>query len=142
MPPTNDHRHPYQQMPDHHPCRGARGTWRQHKRGTPEGRLSPGPRDYATVGELYEVLAQSLDACAAALGEAALFVGDPALQVDATLAPLQGVMAVTDLLSAHQAIETIVTQGEGAGGEEIDWRRGLSPMVRSFGVGPGADGCT
>jgi CDGSH-type Zn-finger protein/uncharacterized Fe-S cluster protein YjdI len=93
---------------------------RHYKRGVPEGRLSPGPRDYATVGELYEVLAQSLDACAAALGETALFVGDPRLQVDATLAPLDGVLAVTDLRSAQQAIETIVTQGEGAGGEETD----------------------
>ena len=93
---------------------------RQYKRGVPEGRLSPGPRDYATVGELYEVLAQSLDACAAALGEAALFVGAPALQVDATLAPLHGVIAVTDLRSARAAIETIVTQGEGAGSESTD----------------------
>lgn len=83
-------------------------------------RLSPGPRDYTTVGELYEVLAQSLDACAVALGEAALFVGDPRLQVDATLAPLDGVIAVTDLRSAREAIETIVTQGEGAGDEETN----------------------
>ncbi len=93
---------------------------RHYRRAVPEGRLSPGPRDYTTVGELYEVLAQSLAACAAADGEAALFVGDPALQVDATLAPLSGVIAVTDLASAQQAIATIVTQGEGAGGEQAD----------------------
>lgn len=93
---------------------------REYRRAVPEGRLSPGPRDYDTVGELYEVLAQSLEACVAAFGEAALFVGDPALQVDATLAPLPGVVAVTDLASARQAIHTIVTQGEGAGSEEID----------------------
>jgi len=93
---------------------------RQYRRMVPEGRLSPGPRDYATVGELYEVLAQSLEACAAALGEATLFRGNPALQVDAGLAPLPGVTAVTDLRSAQAAIETIVTQGEGAGDEHID----------------------
>lgn len=93
---------------------------REYRRAVPEGRLSPGPRDYDTVSELYEVLAQSLEACVAAFGEAALFVGDPALQVDATLAPLPGVVAVTDLASARQAIHTIVTQGEGAGSEEID----------------------
>jgi CDGSH-type Zn-finger protein/uncharacterized Fe-S cluster protein YjdI len=93
---------------------------RQYRRVVPEGRLSPGPRDYDTVGELYEVLAQSLDACAAALGDAVLFCGDPALQVDASLAPLPGMIAVTDLRSARQAIETIVTQGEGAGDEEHD----------------------
>lgn len=93
---------------------------RDYRRAVPPGRLSPGPRDYTTVGELYEVLARSLDACAAAVGEAALFCGDPARQVDASLAPLTGVMAVTDLASAHQAIATIVTQGEGAGDESTD----------------------
>ena len=93
---------------------------RQYRRMVPEGRLSPGPRDYDTVGELYEVLAQSLDACAAAQGEATLFRGHPSLQVDATLAPLPGVAPVTDLRSAQAAISTIVTQGEGAGHEEVD----------------------
>jgi CDGSH-type Zn-finger protein/uncharacterized Fe-S cluster protein YjdI len=42
------------------------------------------------------------------------------LQVDAGLAPLPGVTAVTDLRSAQAAIATIVTQGEGAGDEHID----------------------
>ena len=93
---------------------------RSYQRAVPEGRLSPGPRDYDTVGALYEVLAASLQACAAAQGEAALFIGDPGLQVDASLAPLPGVTAVTDLASALQAIQTIVTQGEGAGSEHAD----------------------
>ncbi len=92
----------------------------RYERKLPEGRLSPGPRDYATVGELYEVLAQSLTACAEAMGEAALFCGDPALQVDASLAPLPGLAPVTDLRSAQAAIATIVTQGEGAGDESAD----------------------
>jgi CDGSH-type Zn-finger protein/uncharacterized Fe-S cluster protein YjdI len=93
---------------------------RQYRRQVPEGRLSPGPRDYATVGELYETLAQSLAAFVQVHGQAALFVGDPALQVDATLAPLPGVARVTDLASARAAITTIVTQGEGAGAEHGD----------------------
>ncbi len=93
---------------------------RQYRRAVPAGRLSPGPRDYDTVGELYEVLAQSLTRCAAVMGEGQLFRGDPAQQVDATLVPLPGVVAVTDLRSALQAIQTIVTQGEGAGDEEVD----------------------
>jgi CDGSH-type Zn-finger protein/uncharacterized Fe-S cluster protein YjdI len=93
---------------------------RTYQRVVPAGRLSPGPRDYSTVGQLYDVLAASLRACAAAQGEAALFVGDPALQVDAGVAPLPGVAAVTDLASALQAIHTIVTQGEGAGSEQVD----------------------
>ncbi len=95
---------------------------REYRRVVPEGRLSPGPKDYATVGELYEVLAQSLAAWVAVDGEAAVFMGDPALQVDAALAPLTGVIAVTDLSSAQRAIATIVTQGEGAGHEEVDSR--------------------
>jgi CDGSH-type Zn-finger protein/uncharacterized Fe-S cluster protein YjdI len=86
-----------------------------YSRTPPKGRLSPGARDYATVGELYEVIAEGLAGCAAAQGEAALFVGDAALQVDAQLVPLKGMGVVTDLASAQAAIHTIVTQGEGAG---------------------------
>lgn len=82
--------------------------------------LSPGPRDYATVGELYDVLATSLEACVAAFGAAEVSVGDPTLQVEAGLSPLPGVVAVTDPANAQQAISTIVTQGEGAGGEQAD----------------------
>ena len=92
----------------------------EYRRVVPEGRLSPGPRDYSTVGELYSVLSQSLDACAAAIGEPALFVGSPSRQVDASLVPLTGVIAVVDLRTAQQAIATIVTQGEGAGGDTTD----------------------
>ncbi len=88
-----------------------------YQRAVPQGRLSPGPRDYNTVGELYDVLSASLEACVHAHGEAATFIGDPALQVDASLAPLPGVVAVTDLASAQEAIRTIVTQGEGAASE-------------------------
>jgi CDGSH-type Zn-finger protein/uncharacterized Fe-S cluster protein YjdI len=90
---------------------------RHYRRAVPAGRLSPGPRDYATVGELYDVVAQSLQAVAAAHGEAALFIGAPHTQVDATLAPLPGVAPVTSLQTALSAIHTIVSQGEGAGGE-------------------------
>lgn len=93
---------------------------RAYRRVVPAGRLSPGPRDYTTVGELYETLRAGLEAFAAAHGEATLFLGDPARQVDASLAPLPGVCAVTDLPSALRAIEVIVTQGEGAGAEEHD----------------------
>jgi len=98
---------------------------RGYQRSVPPGRLSPGPRDYTTVGELYDILAHSLEATAAELGEDALFLGDPALQLDAALAPLPGVAPVTDLASALAAIRTIVTQGEGAGADQGDshyWR--------------------
>jgi CDGSH-type Zn-finger protein/uncharacterized Fe-S cluster protein YjdI len=90
---------------------------RTYQRKVPAERLSPGPRDYQTVGELYEMLMQSLQACVDQSGEAALFIGDPRLQVDAALAPLPGVCAITDLASAQKALLTIVSQGEGAGSE-------------------------
>lgn len=92
----------------------------RYQRHVPAGRLSPGARDYATVGELYATLRASLQALVAERGEAYVFLGDPARQVDATMAPLPGVCAVTNLASAEQALLTIVTQGEGAGDEHID----------------------
>jgi CDGSH-type Zn-finger protein/uncharacterized Fe-S cluster protein YjdI len=91
-----------------------------YRRIVPAGRLSPGPQDYSTVGELYETVAASLQAFTQVHGEAALFIGEPSLQLDAGLAPLPGVMPVTGLASALAAIETIVTQGEGAGDEQQD----------------------
>lgn len=92
---------------------------RDYERQVPDGRLSSGPRDYATVGQLYETFEQPLQATAAALGEQQLFVGNPALQVDATLAPLPGVAPVTNLASALVVIRTIVTQGEGSHQREV-----------------------
>jgi CDGSH-type Zn-finger protein/uncharacterized Fe-S cluster protein YjdI len=91
---------------------------RRYTRGTAPDRLSPSARDYATVGELYATLRQALDSFAHEHGEAALFVGDPKRQVASALAPLPGVCTVHNLATAHQAIDTIVTQGEGAGAEE------------------------
>lgn len=110
------------ERPGHEALQDAAGfePQRRYQRVVPAGRLSPGPRDYTTVGELYQTLEQALTQLAAAEGEATLFVGDPALQVDASLAPLPGVSPVTDLASALAAITTIVTQGEGAGAEQHD----------------------
>ena len=110
------------ERPGHEALHDAAGfePQRRYQRAVPAGRLSPGPRDYTTVGELYQTLAQALTELARSQGESALFVGDPRLQVDASLAPLPGVASVTDLASALAAITTIVTQGEGAGGEQHD----------------------
>ncbi|MBL8682360.1 MAG: CDGSH iron-sulfur domain-containing protein [Myxococcales bacterium] len=91
---------------------------RRYQRSTAiTGRLSPLSLDYETVGALYNALASGLAAFCKQHGPGALFLGDPALQVDASFAPLPGVTTVTDLASALRAIETIVAQGEGAGAD-------------------------
>lgn len=85
-----------------------------YRREVPEGRLSPGPFDYTTVGQLYNTLASAMRQFVEAHGEAALFIGDAGQQVTQALAPLPGVCIVTDLKSALGGLKTIVTQGEGA----------------------------
>jgi hypothetical protein len=79
-----------------------------------DDRLMPHAKDYATVGELYEMIVADLESLAARLGEDALFIGDPAGQVDETLIQLPGVRKVICLKSAKAAIAGIVEQGEGA----------------------------
>ncbi len=79
-------------------------------------RLVSGAQDYATVGHLYRGIRSGIVHLAERLGPAGLFVGDPAAQVTADLAPLNGLLAVTDVASAVRAVDTIVEQGEGAPG--------------------------
>ncbi len=76
--------------------------------------LSPTPTDYASQGHLYHSIANGFDQLADELGVDALFAGHGDAQVDAAQFPLPGIFAVTDLESAHRAIEEIVLQGEGA----------------------------
>jgi len=47
-------------------------------------------------------------------GAAQVMCGDPRLQVTSSQLGLPGITAVTDLASAERALDTIVTQGEGA----------------------------
>lgn len=87
----------------------------RYARGGPDGpRLMPHAKDYATVGALYEMIVADLDSLAARHGETALFMGDPAGQVDESLVALPGVRKVQCLRSAKEAIAGIVEQGEGA----------------------------
>jgi CDGSH-type Zn-finger protein/uncharacterized Fe-S cluster protein YjdI len=78
------------------------------------GRLTPSAQDYATVGHLYRGIRKAIEALCGAEGEAAMFVGDPALQVGPELASLPGLIKVTDKASALRALDTIVEQGEGS----------------------------
>lgn len=77
-------------------------------------RLMPSLQDYATVGRLYEAISANLSACAKTIGEAALFIGPVSAQVGADVVDLAGISVISDLASAHAAIEAIVEQGEGS----------------------------
>ncbi|MCF8208829.1 MAG: CDGSH iron-sulfur domain-containing protein [Rhodoferax sp.] len=76
--------------------------------------VSPTPTDYASQGHLYHAIANGIDALAEKLGEDILFAGHGEAQVGGAQFALPGLFAVTDLASAHRAIEEIVIQGEGA----------------------------
>ncbi|MGO9742957.1 MAG: ferritin-like domain-containing protein [Roseiarcus sp.] len=78
------------------------------------GRLMPSAQDYAAVGHLYRSIRRAIEAMCGDHGEAAIFVGDPALQVGPDLVSLPGLVAVTDEASALRALDTIVEQGEGS----------------------------
>ncbi|MCU0683233.1 MAG: ferritin-like protein [Polyangiaceae bacterium] len=85
-----------------------------YERSVEVDRLVPSAQDYATVGHLYRGILAGFERLAAVYGEGRLFVGDPAAQVGPELAPLRGLIAVTDLASAQRAVRTIVEQGEGS----------------------------
>ena len=85
-----------------------------YERGQHGLRLTPAAQDYLTVGHLYRSVEAGLKALVERHGEAAVFCGDPALQVGPDTVTLDGLIAITDLQTACQALETIVEQGEGA----------------------------
>jgi CDGSH-type Zn-finger protein/uncharacterized Fe-S cluster protein YjdI len=78
------------------------------------GRLVPSGQDYATQGDLYRWIRDGFAHLIELHGAAQVLCGDPRLQVTSSQLGLPGVTAVTDLASAERALDTIVTQGEGA----------------------------
>jgi len=87
----------------------------------PKGRLMPSAQDYGTVGHLYRGIRHGFDVLAHHLGEAALFCGDRTSEIGrADGVSLPGLIVVTDLKSAEDAIETIIEQGEGAPSHSAD----------------------
>jgi len=81
--------------------------------------IVPHLQEFDTIGELYRSIAAGLQHLDRRLGTERLFVGQPNAQATEEHFRWPELVAVTDLASAHQAIDTIVEQGEGARGE---WR--------------------
>jgi hypothetical protein len=84
-----------------------------------EDEIGPRLQDFETIGMLYRAIELGFDRLAERLGETRLFLGPRSAQAVVGHFPLPSLAAVTDLASAHAAIDTIVEQGEGARGA---WR--------------------
>jgi hypothetical protein len=84
-----------------------------------EDEIGPRLQDFATIGELYRAIELGFDRLAERLGEVRLFLGPSSAQATQGQFSSPNLTAVTDLASAHAAIDTIVEQGEGARGS---WR--------------------
>jgi Ferritin-like len=72
--------------------------------------VMPRLQDFLTVGHLYRGIAEGLSDLAGRIGERALFVGPPRAQATPEMFRWPALVAVTDLGSAHQAIEEIIEQ--------------------------------
>jgi hypothetical protein len=83
-----------------------------------DAHLAAVPQEWRTVGHLYRGIEAGLANLCARHGEDAVFIGPARAQAVTDIFEWPELLAVTDLASAGQAIETIVEQGEGARG---DW---------------------
>ena len=83
------------------------------------GDIVPAGQHFATVGELYRAIGEGFDNLAARHSERWLFIGPDYAQAGPDSFWWPALTRVTDLASAHQALETIVEQGEGTRGR---WR--------------------
>jgi CDGSH-type Zn-finger protein/uncharacterized Fe-S cluster protein YjdI len=93
---------------------GSGFSHREYARIGHRGRLVPSGQDYATVGDLYRWIRDGFAHLVDQLGPARVFSGDPRLQLSSSTIGLPRVTEVVDLETASLAIDTIVTQGEGA----------------------------
>src|SRR5437867_2120702 len=84
-----------------------------------EDEIGPRMQDFETIGGLYRAIEVGFDRLTEKLGEERLFLGPRSAQAVVGHFPLPNLAAVTDLATAHAAIDTIVEQGEGARGA---WR--------------------
>jgi hypothetical protein len=83
---------------------------------------APGQSDgYSTISQFYDAIRRGFLDLSAALGETALFAGDPARQVTAALSygGAGRIIAVDGMASALEALDEIVVQGEGADHRDV-----------------------
>src|SRR5437660_1347128 len=85
-----------------------------------DDQIVPQTQDFATIGHLYRGIEQGLRHLVEKYGERGVFIGPPRAQATQEYFGWPELIAVTDLASACQAIETIIEEGEGARG---DWRQ-------------------
>ncbi len=78
--------------------------------------IIPEEQSYATVGHLYRGIEEGFRHLSRKYGENRIFIGPGSAQATADYFGWKELVTVTDLSSAVQAIETIVTEGEGARG--------------------------
>jgi Ferritin-like len=81
--------------------------------------IVPHLQEFDTIGQLYRSIQAGFEHLAERLGTERLFIGPASAQATEEHFRWPELVAVTDLASARQAIDTIVEQGEGARGE---WR--------------------
>jgi hypothetical protein len=81
-----------------------------------EEAIVPHAQDYATVGHLYRAIDVGFGWLCSKLGEQRLFIGPTSAQATPDAFRWPALVAVSDLKSAHAAIDTIVEQGEGVRG--------------------------
>lgn len=78
--------------------------------------VTPSAQDYATIGELYDSLAEAVARLAKTLGEEVLIDPAGAGQLDTDILKLPNVVRITDVASALAVIDRIKEEGEGSSG--------------------------
>ena len=93
--------------------------------------LAPSPQDYPSQGHLYHGILQGLVRLCEQMGEERVFVGHEQAQVSVEEFGLPGLFKISDLASAHRAVEEIVLQGEGAPAHRDDSHFARFKLIRS-----------
>ena len=87
--------------------------------------IFPGQQEFETVGHLYRSIEDGLHYLTDKYGEETLFAGPTTAQATEQYFNLPGLIPVTDLESAIEAINGIVEQGEGARGDWMQAHYGM-----------------